>query len=130
MYNYRVLVLELQHAFVLIACLIDSSFRFKIYSVQIWGEIIKNEAKKEKNTKSLALYTAFSPLYVFLPLEKTLAKFLQDGICMFAVIFMDTYFPDISLKCHYFAEATTALLNSSIKIYFRSPAAFSNKSQQ
>lgn len=49
---------------------------------------------------------------------------------MFAVIFMDTYFPDASLKCHYFAEATTALLNGSIKMYFSSPAAFSNKSQQ
>lgn len=50
-----------------------------------------------------------------MPLEKTLAIFLQDEVCKFAVIFMDIYFPDTSLKCHYFAEATTALLNGSIK---------------
>lgn len=108
-------------------CLTDSNSRFKIYFFWVWGKITKNEEKR--SSKSLLPF-AFSGLYVFLPFRKTLAKFLQDEICVFAVIFLDTYFPNASLKCHYFAEATTALLNGSIKINLRRPETFSGKSQQ
>lgn len=49
MYICSVLFSELQHDFVLIVSLIDSDFRFKLFSFWLWEEIIKNEAKMENN---------------------------------------------------------------------------------
>lgn len=90
----------------------------------------RGSSKPESNTKSFSPLPAFSGLCLFFLVDNSVAIFLQGEICMFGVIFMGTCFSDESLKCHYFAEAITTLLNDSVKIYFRSPAAFSNKFQQ
>lgn len=110
-------------------CLINGNSRFKIHSFCLQGEIIKNEAKK-KVILNPCYHLELSQVSMYFCLLGKLATFLQYEICVFAMIFLDTYFSNASLKCHYFAEATTALLNGSIKINLRCPEAFSGKSQQ
>lgn len=122
---FRIAILFFSHV-----CLIDSNSTFKVYSFWVWGEITKITHTHTHKYYVLFSLWSFLGYLCILPFRKTLATFLQDGICVFTVIFLDTYFPNASLKCHYFAEATTALLNGSIKLNLRCPEAFSDKSQQ